>query len=306
MIDNVRHHKLADWLRLFLADQKLPDCYAALAQKWFTPLVDHLVAHQKETPNYMLVGINGCQGSGKTSLANYVTCVLNEEHGIPAVQLSLDDFYLPRVQREALAETVHTLLRTRGVPGTHQVPLLLDTLAALRDPRNFPLSLPSFDKANDDRLPKTQWRTAAVPPRVVILEGWCLGAPPQPEDQLLGAVNPLEVREDPDLAWRRYVNDALTAYLPLYELVDLWVMFKAPSFDCVFNWRQEQEAKLTQSRPEGGELMDDARLRRFIQHYQRLTEVCLRELPDRVDYLLELDEQRDIISSRWRQPKEPA
>ena len=44
---------------------------------------------------------------------------------------SLDDFYFGKPARYQLGDKVHRLCETRGVPGTHDTLLLLDTLAAL-------------------------------------------------------------------------------------------------------------------------------------------------------------------------------
>jgi D-glycerate 3-kinase len=113
-------------------------------------------------------------------------------------------------------------------------------------------------------------------------------------------VNELESKEDAQGRWRRYVNAALERdYLPLYRRVDWWVMLQAPSFACVKRWRLEQEQKLASKTAGRGEgLMNAAQLSRFIQHYQRLTETCLAQLPPRVDYLYQLDAQRQVTASR--------
>ena len=57
-------------------------------------------------------------------------------------------------------------------------------------------------------------------------------------------VNTLETGEDPQGTWRRYVNRQLRlGYPELFSLVDAWIMLKAPSFECVFDWRLEQERR---------------------------------------------------------------
>ena len=98
--------------------------------------------------------------------------------------------------------------------------------------------------------------------------------------------------------WRTYVNQRLGLNYPaLFNLIDRWVMLKAPSFDCVFKWRQQQEVSLRQKQTKLGnthQLMDDEQLGVFIQHYQRITEQMLIDLPARVDYLFELDQYRNI------------
>jgi len=87
-------------------------------------------------------------------------------------------------------------------------------------------------------------------------------------------------------------------------MIDLWIMLQAPSFDCVYQWRLEQEQKLadelnqseaTASRQ--NQLMSAKQIVRFIQHYQRLTEHTLKQLPDRVNYLFQLDQDRHIVNT---------
>ena len=81
-------------------------------------------------------------------------------------------------------------------------------------------------------------------------------------------------------------------------------MLKAPSFDCVYQWRLEQENKLRDSLMNStsnsvtNKIMDDDGIKRFIQYYQRITEHLLVTLPEKVDYLFELDEDRKVLGLR--------
>lgn len=242
----------------------------------------------------LVVGLCGAQGSGKSTLAVVLRRLL-PEHGLAAATLSLDDFYLPLQARAELARTVHPLLRTRGVPGTHDVALALSVLDALRGPGR--VALPAFDKALDDRRPASEWPQVQAPVQVIVLEGWCVGAVPQPEAALLNPVNALESEEDPDGTWRRYVNDALArTYAPLFRQLGFLLLLAAPGFEVVYRWRLEQEQQLRRRvAGQGGGasgLMSDAQLRRFISHYERLTRHILREMPARADLLVRLDPQR--------------
>jgi D-glycerate 3-kinase len=133
--------------------------------------------------------------------------------------------------------------------------------------------------------------------RVVILEGWCVGALPQTAAQLMTPVNALEREEDPDGRWRGYVNDALTTRYPaLFNRLSLLVLLAAPSFEVVQRWRGEQEQRLREKlQREGGDatrVMDDAAIARFIAHYERVTRQILQEMPLRADHLISLDAQR--------------
>lgn len=293
------NHGTAPWQTEFLARHALEPDYLLHAQKWFDPLAHILVAHQHGATGPLLVAVNGCQGSGKTTLCAYLLARLEAIDGLRAVSLSLDDFYLTRAEREALAADVHPLLRTRGVPATHDMALLDTTLDALLAPRGpEPVAVPRFDKAVDDRRPRSDWEQVTGPVDIVLLEGWCLGARPQSAAQLARPVNRLERDEDPDGRWRTCVNDALARDFPaLYQRVHYWVMLQAPSFAAVYAWRLEQEHKLRLATDGDGQgLMSDTAVARFIQFYQRLTEHCLASLPARVDYLYSLDSRRQITA----------
>jgi len=283
---------LPDWQSKLLQDNQLPGQYLLDAQKWFKPMADLLVEHQNSAGRCLLIAINGSQGSGKSTLCDYLVEYLANAHQCRSVALSLDDFYLTAPQRRQLAIDVHPLFATRGVPGTHDMGLLsrtLDSLLAGEASR-----IPRFDKAVDDRVPDAAWDHTDAGLQIVFLEGWCMGATPQAIDELATPVNSLESREDADGRWRNYVNAVLSQkFSPLYQRVDEWIMLQAPSFDCVFRWRLEQEQKLA-ARRDGEGLMNERQIARFIQHYQRLTEHCLRSLPARVNHLFRLDEQRTV------------
>jgi len=299
----------AVWEKAFLEQHQLPFAYLQDARCWFAPLAKALALHhrgaQRPEPPVVqratLAGINGSQGSGKTTLCAYLCALLQAEHGLRAIALSLDDFYLTRAARRELATSVHPLLATRGVPGTHDMALLNDTLDALLTPcGGAAVSVPRFDKARDDRRPPADWDRIEGGLDMVLLEGWCLGARPQTTAQLLRPVNALESNEDPDAFWREYVNNSLRReFLPLYKRIDRWVMLQAPSFDCVYRWRLEQEQKLASAtRGDKQRVMSDRQIARFIQHYQRLTEHGLATVPATVDYLYTLDDRRRIVASR--------
>jgi D-glycerate 3-kinase len=290
-------------LDTFIKAHQLPNDYQAYAQRWFAPLAKRLaqqLAHHRQQSNApYIVGINGCQGSGKSTLTALL-CHLLEAEGLSIANLSLDDVYLTHSERQALGQTVHPLLATRGVPGTHDIALALQTLDALTHTTGY-TSLPRFDKSTDDRTPQASWSKAQLPVDLIILEGWCLGSIPEETADLATPINALESQEDPEGHWRQYVNQQLQAhYLPLWEQIDYWIMLKAPSFDCVFQWRLEQEDKLRLKLQQEGKsttgLMNQDAIQRFIQHYERITRHTLQTLPSNAHEIFTLDEQRQITA----------
>ena len=242
-----------------------------------------------------LLGLAGAQGSGKTTLAARLAATLTAA-GQPAIAVSLDDFYLPRARRRALAGRVHPLLATRGVPGTHDLPLLLDRLGQVRAGRTT--CLPRFDKLADDRLPPQQWRL--VPPLAcLILEGWCIGARPQPTALLTTPANALEAAEDADGRWRHHVNGVLAGqYRRVWARLDALACLAAPDWETVPRWRAEQEAAL--ARVAGRKGMDAAAIVRFCAHYERLTRWQLLTTPACADLTLRLDTARQVVGLRKR------
>lgn len=241
-----------------------------------------LAQHVGDRP--LVLGLCGAQGSGKSTIAARLAT------RFPGTAiLSLDDLYHTRAERLRLAEQVHPLFVTRGVPGTHDVALGLATIAALRDRRG--VTLPRFDKAVDDRAPESTWPVAPSPCRLLIFEGWCVGAVAQDDAALAEPVNRLESEEDADGIWRRYVNATLARDYPgLFAALDMLVLLLPPDWPSVLRWRTEQEAAL------GAWAMTPEKLSRFVSHYERLTRHMWREMPGRADLTIQLAADRTITT----------
>lgn len=289
--------RLLSDIKQFSHQHGLPAAFEEIACRWFAGLAAELITHQKKAQRPITVGIQGAQGSGKTTLAAFLVYVFQQHFHIEAVSLSLDDFYLTRTQRQQKAASIHPLLATRGVPGTHDVALACQTLDQLQN-GSVPVQIPRFDKAADDRLPEDEWTTITKPPQIIVMEGWCLAIPPQKDTALESPINTLEAEEDASGQWRQYVNQQLRDNYPaLFGRLDLTLMLRAPGFDCIFDWRLEQEQTLRRhSQTSAPGVMSAKQLARFIQFYQRLTEHGLDTLPSQVDYCYQLDTQRRIIS----------
>lgn len=235
----------------------------------------------------MVVGLCGAQGSGKSTLAAGLAALFAGEQ-VPTALLSIDDLYLTKAARAQLAHDIHPLLRTRGVPGTHDIGLGLSTIDMLAAAR--PCPMPRFDTATDDRRPVSQSDVAPAGTRLLILEGWCVGARAQSEAALVAPVNALEREEDPHAIWRHYVNAMLAGpYRELFARIDLLVLLAAPGFAIVPHWRTEQEREL---RDAGGGGMTDEQVLRFIQHYERLTRHILADMPTYADLTIPLAADR--------------
>ncbi len=262
--------------------QRLPPCWWSLAER---------VA---QAAHPFVLGINGAQGSGKTTLATALQRILAQEYGLQVAVLSMDDVYHTRAHRRWLSEHIHPLLLTRGVPGTHDVALGIELVRRFRAGRH--LQLPRFDKASDDRKLESDWLQG--PADILILEGWCLGTTAQSEAQLQEPVNELEAQQDENSVWRGYVNDCLSGeYQRWFSQLDELIMLQAPDWETVIDWRLEQEQALIAGSGKG---MNRAELKDFMLHYQRLTQYQLESPPERVDWLYELDKTRQVIAVQER------
>ena len=270
------------------------------AQQWFEPLLQQFADRYAADTTTQILGINGSQGSGKSTLADYLCTMIADRHGIKAVSLSMDDFYLTKAERALLADTTHPLLATRGVPGTHDVDLAIRTIEQLT--AGVDTQIPRFDKSIDDRATGDKVEMHRGAAGLIVIEGWCWGAVAQSESELQLPINTLEQTEDPEGRWRHYINQSLAGnYQQLFAMVDQLIMLQAPSFDAVYNWRLEQENKLIEhlkstASPAKSGLMSAQQILRFIQYFQRITEHSLQEMPRRAHHLYQLDQQRNIIN----------
>tara|TARA_B100000902_G_scaffold66235_1_gene72673 strand:- start:36 stop:968 length:933 start_codon:yes stop_codon:yes gene_type:complete len=286
-------------LARFLQEASLPDSVAFNFMRWYAGVTWSLAQRAKTAETPPLVGFSGCQGSGKSTLVAFMAEVMREVHGVSTVVLSLDDFYLTKAARASLAESIHPLFATRGVPGTHDLALLNETITALRRPGGA-VPLPAFDKARDDRTEMVHWRQVSAPTQLILLEGWCIGLSPQKESELEAPVNQVEVEQDPSLLWRREANRQLAnEYADLFGELEALLLLQAPSFDTVFEWRWQQEQRLSEQFQKDHPDKPDPTMSRsevtdFVLHYQRLTEHALKTLPNQADFVWELATDRSV------------
>ncbi|HEX7341507.1 MAG TPA: kinase [Rhodanobacteraceae bacterium] len=230
------------------------------------------------------LAISGLPGCGKSTLAQALVARARKA-GWPALALSLDDFYLPRRARLQLAKTRHPLFATRGVPGTHDLALLQSVLRQLGQASpDHPVRVPRFDKGRDTRRSPSHWRCVRHAPRLVILEGWCLGVMPQPASALIQPINALERRHDRDTRWRTRVNTLLRDYLSLWDEADARVLIASTSWPHVKRLRDRAED--ARRRERAPHAMDAAQLTQFLAHYERLGRHALATPPAHADLIL--------------------
>lgn len=268
-------------------------------------VIDNFLPVHRELANWLnnqispespfILGINGAQGAGKSTFSIFTSLCQQVLYQRRTLILSIDDLYLTKAERAQLSRDKHPLLATRGVPGTHDIQLgekLIQSICSSRN--NQEVLVPRFDKAIDDRLPENQWEPCSDKPDMIIVEGWCVGVPEQPEEELSEPLNALEEREDPNGSWRNYVNHCLAnEYQDFFSSFDAMLMLKVPGFHKVLEWRRLQEEKLRKSRS-GAAIMSAEEIDRFIQHYERITMHGLSVMPAKVDVLINVEDDHSL------------
>lgn len=235
-----------------------------------------------------LIGVGGAQGSGKST----VCWLLEAANRGRFAHFSLDDVYLTRAEREALATEVHPLCTTRGPPSTHDLDLADRTIASLETPAGAKTPLPRFDKARDDRAPEETWHVFRGLPEAILVDAWCMGAKPLEAGDLSEPINALERNEDTDGVWRRFTAERLgEEYQTFFEGFDALIYLQAPSWEIVRVWRGQQEEQML-----GRALTADeaAALDRFVMHYERITRSMLAGNHS-AKWIVHLDEARNVM-----------
>ena len=95
----------------------------------------------------LIMGLAGGKGSGKTTISSILTLILKKYFKLNVFKISIDDFYKTRRDRRILSIKKHPLLMTRGVPGTHDIDLILKFFKKVNLKRFKSLQAPKFNKA---------------------------------------------------------------------------------------------------------------------------------------------------------------
>ena len=84
------------------------------------------IAKKTNNKKPYFVGLAGGQGTGKTTISSIIKIILEKYFKLKVFKISIDDFYKTRKERLNLSKRVHPMLATRGVPGTHDIQMMLN------------------------------------------------------------------------------------------------------------------------------------------------------------------------------------
>lgn len=271
--------------------------------KFYLPMMEWEVEKIKDNvEGSHVLGVVGGQGSGKTTLAEILKFLLKKK-GYKTINFSIDDIYKTYEDRKALKEEIPEL-DYRGPPGTHDVDLGIAVILSIKyankseeeikgilEERGCPEDLtkrvlewiakvrsdglvrtPVFNKglegSKGEREKEDKWKSVEEPDnvKVIIFEGWCLGAVPikrkllkepiaisetlskvlrlnkKQRRELIDYFKKVETDKDPKASIREKVNQELSGdYRFLWNMLDDLVFLNVVDIKNTIKWRQEQE-----------------------------------------------------------------
>ena len=262
---------------------------------WISKKVD------KKRPYF--VGLAGGQGTGKTTISSLIRIILIKYFKLKVFRISIDDFYKTRKERISLSKRIHPMLLTRGVPGTHDINMMLSFFKKVKSKKFKRLKLPTFNKAIDDRSNKKSWYELNEKPDVVIFEGWCVGAKSETNNTLKKTINSMEKAKDQKRIWRKYVNYQLKSkYKNLYSQLNCLIYLKAKNFNLLQKWRLKQERKLwiKSKMKSNSKIMSKGDVINFMQTYQRITQNMFKKMPKYASIIMNLNTNHQIKSTVYK------
>ncbi|KAH6673621.1 P-loop containing nucleoside triphosphate hydrolase protein [Halenospora varia] len=254
-----------------IIDDKSPHCIPFILNRLHAYQAEKASSSNPNRP--FVIGLNGVQGAGKTTLVSALAQTLKEKEGLETLVLSIDDLYLKREDQVKLAEENkdNKLVQYRGEPGTHDIPLATSLINSLLHSKET--SIPSYSKhlfsGLGDRLPPSEFhhvnKPNSTPIRVIILEGWCVGF------RSLSNAKVAEKQASPSITLGKhklehleFVNDKLKEYDIMTNEFDAFIHIDAEDTKYVYEWREQQEAAL---RREKGTGMSKEEVVRFVDGY---------------------------------------
>ena len=267
--------------------------------KSFLIPISFWIAKKVDKKESYIVGLSGGQGSGKTTISSIISIILRKYFKLNVFTISIDDFYKTRKERFSLSKKIHPSLMTRGVPGTHDINMMLDFFKRLKRKEFRSLKLPKFNKAIDNRYNKKLWYSLKKRPDIIIFEGWCVGAKAEKNNTLKKSINSFEKFRDKKLIWRRYVNKQLQSkYKQLYDQLNCLLYIKSNNFNLLRNWRikQENKLRLKNKRSNSNKIMSNKEVINFMNTYQRVTQNMFKTVPKVASIILNLNTNHQIKS----------
>lgn len=225
---------------------------------------------EKNNKEPLIIYISGPQGSGKTYTATKLYEHLIKKYGNSRsiTHMSLDDFYLTHGDQLKISEQYshNKLLQGRGLPGTHDIPLLNQVLQNILQSKSDGndtehILIPKYDKSkhNGEGDRSDIVVQCKIPVDICIIEGWFLGFTPllSTEDE-----EPLLSGDMIDVNAKLFMYSDLLWNNP--EINSLGIVFATNDISNVYEWRKQQEHETIIERGNG---MTDEQIVKFVDRY---------------------------------------
>lgn len=274
-------------------------------QQILFPLLNHLQQrkplHQSPKKNKtIIIGLQGGQGTGKTTLGNFLREQLQQK-GFRVSSFSIDDYYTSAQERRELQKQYpHNPFYqiSRGMPGTHRVSLMKKTLRRLKNGQK--VRLPVFDKSLQGGFGDIARKTISIKERqdFVIFEGWCVGIPVVSSKMVVRVCqkNKIDLSGlDPSGQYHKVVLRQSKPYQQLWKYLDYIIMLKPDSSRLHLQWRLQQEQELRKRTGRRG--MTNKEIEHFVQVYLPFTYVCYEKV--RAEVVLKIDKKHHLYNARY-------
>ena len=244
---------------------------------FYLPLFELIVKNVEEKKKHnsdqaFILGMSGGQGTGKSTKAEFLK-VLLEDEGYKVVAFSSDDIYLPHEGLMALKQSkpnIYFYTSPRGPHGTHEVSRFVEILDNIRYKKGTKVT--KFDKKAfggiGDRKPEKDWLVVPKDTDIAIVDGSVVGTSPISEEELCKPTSDriltkIEQKYDPQCIIRKEFNKAAKDYVNISNRID-YLIYLDVGLDIIRKGRMEQERKLIEATGQG---MDFDKLSGFIDYY---------------------------------------
>lgn len=262
-------------------------------EQFLVPLAEQIISLHKPKST-VIVGIQGGQGTGKTTLSTFLQHLLSHL-GYAVQHFSIDDFYETYAYRKTLAKKLKNnpfYDISRGMPGTHRVKYLWSVLQRAKAGKRF--SIPVFDKSLHHAQGDVSTKTIPVTGRqdFILFEGWCLGMPTVSSETLMTICkkNKIPLKNiDHSLQYHKKVLFFLKPYQLIWKKIDYFVMLKPDSLELHKQWRLQQERELQQKTGRG---MSKKEVHSFVDVFLPFTYVCYEKV--KADIVLYINKKHNL------------
>ncbi|BAY13905.1 glycerate kinase [Calothrix sp. NIES-2098] len=268
--------------------QVQPQAMLPILWDLWLPLAIKIASQRQKLGHPFIQGILGVQGTGKTTMCQALTLIL-QELGYRTLNLSLDDLYKTYSDRLILTQQDPRLI-WRGPPGTHDIDLGLNLLDRIHQSQS-PVVVPRFDKSAYNGAGDRTTPEIVSDVDILLFEGWFVGV--RPIDPQVFDNAPPPIFTDEDRSFARDMNRQLENYLPLWERLDSLIVLYPTDYRCSLTWRKQAEQQMMAAGKPG---MSEQEIEQFVNYFWRSLhpELFIKPLLKSANLVIEINGDRSF------------